>query len=206
MSATFVLRDFLARSTDETFEESTLGKVLAALPRVSPQGPWIAGGAIRRVLLGQEPDSDFDFFFRDAAQLAQFSAILVEMGMEKVRETDHHIHYRGTLGLGALPRDIQCIRFSFYANAAAVVDSFDFTLCQFAFDGERVTCGEHSLWDLGRKRLAIHKITYPVSTMRRLLKYGQQGFTACAGCLASILRETATKPELLTALDIEYVD
>lgn len=206
MSATYEIRDFLARSTDKPFDETTLAKVLAGLPGLSTSGPWLAGGSLRRTLLGQEPASDFDFFFRDADQLAAFATDLDARGFAKIRETEHHMHYRGRIGDDGFPVEVQCIRFAFYQNASAVVDSFDFTICMFAFDGETLTVGDHALWDLGRKRLAVHKITFPVSTMRRLLKYGRQGFTACKGALTQILQQTATTPELLQQLDIEYVD
>lgn len=198
------IREFLARSTDRDFDNTTLAKVLAGLPSLSPAGPWIAGGALRRTLLQQEPDSDFDFFFRDADQLAAFTAALDTLGMEKVGETEHHVHYRGRIGDSALPIDVQCIRFAFYANAEAVIDSFDFTICQFAFDGVALTTGDYSLWDLGRKRLAVHKVTFPVSSMRRVLKYATQGFKACNGCLSTLLRATAENPALNT--EIQYVD
>lgn len=198
------IREFLARSTDLEFDETTLAKTLAGLPPLSPTGPWIAGGALRRTLLRQEPDSDFDFFFRDAEQLAAFTAELDRRGLEKLRETEHHIHYRGRVGDSGLPIDVQCIRFAFYADAAAVIDSFDFTICQFAFDGTLLTAGDYALWDLGRKRLAVHKVTFPVSSMRRVLKYATQGFKACNGCLATLLRATAENPSLNT--EIAYVD
>ena len=198
------IREFLARSTDREFEETTLSKVLSALPSLSTDGPWLAGGSLRRTLLRQEPDSDFDFFFHDADQLAAFTAKLDELGMEKLRETEHHIHYRGRVGDSALPIDVQCIRFAFYASADAVIDSFDFTICQFAFDGMNLTAGPYSLWDLGRKRLAVHRVTFPVSSMRRVLKYASQGFKACNGCLATLLRATADNPALNT--EIAYVD
>lgn len=198
------IREFLARSTDREFDDTTVAKVLAGLPSLSPAGPWLAGGALRRTLLQQEPDSDFDFFFRDADQLAAFTADLDFRDMEKVRETEHHVHYRGRIGDSALPVDIQCIRFAFYASAEAVIDSFDFTICQFAFDGTTLTTGHYSLWDLGRKRLAVHKVTFPVSSMRRVLKYATQGFKACNGCLATLLRATAENPAL--NMEIAYVD
>lgn len=198
------IREFLARSTDREFEDTTLSKVLSALPSLSTDGPWLAGGALRRTLLRQEPDSDFDFFFRDADQLAAFTAKLDGLGMEKLRETEHHIHYRGRVGDSALPIDVQCIRFAFYASAEEVIDSFDFTICQFAFDGINLTAGHYSLWDLGRKRLAVHRVTFPVSSMRRVLKYASQGFKACNGCLATLLRATAENPSLNT--EIAYVD
>lgn len=200
------LADFLARSTDKPFEETTLACVLRELPSLSVDGPWIAGGALRRTLQGKEPDSDFDFFFRDADQLKAFVLKLEARGMVKVRETKHHVHYRGRLSDNPIDRDIQCIRFAFYPSASAVIESFDYTICMLAFDGTTLTLGEFTLWDLGRRRLAIHKITYPVATMRRMLKYASQGFTACKGCLAAILTQTANLPELREQLQIEYVD
>lgn len=204
MAHTYNLRDFLARSTEKPFEETTLATVLDGLPRIGAEGAWLAGGALRRTLLRQEPESDFDFFFRDADQLEAFRSGLEDRGLTKVRQTEHHIHYRGRIGSSALERDIQLIRFAFYADAAAVIDSFDFTICQIAFDGETLTVGENTLWDLARHRLAVNKITFPVSSTRRLLKYAKQGFTACNGCLSSLLRATAGNPEL--RMEVAYVD
>ena len=66
---------------------------------------------------------------------------------------------------------------------SAVQDRFDYTICQFAVDTNGMLwCGDHSLWDLARKRLAVHRITFPVSSLRRLLKYTSKGFYACSGC------------------------
>lgn len=198
------LRDFLARSSDTPFDELTLAKVLEALPRMAPIGPWIAGGALRRTILGQEPDSDFDFFFRDENQLKVFQASLLLRDFRVDRETEHHIQLRGIVGDKSVRA--QLIKFAYYTNAAAVIDSFDFTICQFAYDGLTLTCGEFSLWDLARKRLAIHKITFPLSTMRRVLKYTNQGFTACGGALTAILTATADEPKLRETLHIQYID
>ena len=202
----FILSDFLARSTDKPFEETTLASILNGLPPLSSDGPWLAGGALRRTLQGKEPESDFDFFFRNADQLSVFVTHLESIGLIKVCETQHHAHYRGRVGDSAIERDIQCIRFAFYESAVAVIDSFDYTICMLAFDGQTLTVGDFTLWDLGRRRLAIHKITYPVATMRRMLKYASQGFTACKGCLAAILTATADTPALREQLQIDYVD
>ena len=181
-----------------------LAMVLAELPPVAKCGPWIAGGSIRRTVGGKEPDSDFDFFFASEGQLADFAAQLEKRSFIKIGETDHHVQYKG-MAAGA-SRLIQLIRFKFYADASAVADSFDFTVCQFVFDGVTLTCGEFSLWDLGRRRLAVHRITYPLSTMRRVLKYANQGFTACPGALTTILTATADDPALRQQLHIHYVD
>lgn len=204
MAHAYILADFLSRSTDQDFAETTLAKIVAALPSLSPAGPWMAGGAVRRTMLGQEPDSDFDLFFADDQQLSGFREGLEARGFVKVRSTEHHDHYRGAIEGSSVLRDVQLIHFAYYASAADVIESFDYTICQTAFDGLTLTVGDHTLWDLARKRLAVNKITFPVSSARRLLKYAQQGFTACNGCLATLIRATAENPELRT--DITYVD
>ena len=121
-----VFSDFLARSSDDKFEDLTLVKVLSGLPPLGVPGPWLGGGALRRTILGIEPDSDFDFFFRDAAQLAEFGADVERRGFYKVRESEHHIEYRGNIGGSGMPRDIQCIRFAFYQNAGTFNETAGF--------------------------------------------------------------------------------
>lgn len=197
------LEEFSARS-GHRFSESSLCQVLAALPTVSPEGPWLAGGALRRLLIGQPMDSDFDYFFRDLAQLERFQEAMRASGSELKRSTKHHAHYRKSIVDET--RDVQAIHFKFYTSAFDVIDSFDYTITQFAFDGTNLITTAEALFDLGRKRLAIHKVTYPVATMRRLLKYGKQGFTACQGTMAELLRQTANNPAALAELDIAYVD
>lgn len=55
----------------------------------------------------------------------------------------------------------------------------------------------HSLWELSRNKLALHKLTYGVAPMRKLIKYTNQGFTACAGTMQSILEATVKEPDEL---------
>ncbi|SOC45725.1 hypothetical protein SAMN05892877_117114 [Rhizobium subbaraonis] len=190
-------QDFCDRSGRDTAD---LRRIASALPDA-----WLAGGAIRRTLAGMSLDSDFDFFFRSQEHAEIFEANLPGT-FRLVKETAHHKHWRGTVEGSDLPIDIQAITFKFYESAEAVIDSFDYTITMFCLDGDDLVTTPYALWDLGRKRLAVHRITYPVATMRRLLKYGKQGFTACSGCMSSILRETANSPEAMAQLDIEYVD
>lgn len=190
--------DFCERSGCDTAD---IDRVYEALGN----GAWLAGGAIRRTLIGHALDSDFDFFFKSAEALETWEKGLPD-SLKLIRETEHHKHWRGTIAGSELPLDIQAIRFRFYESAEQVIDSFDYTVTMFVLDDEDLVTTPYALWDLGRKKLAVHKITYPIATMRRLLKYTKQGFTACAGCLQSILKETASSPEAMGQLDIEYVD
>ena len=195
---TFDFAEFCERSDCDTSE---LFRVLNAVRN----GAWCAGGAIRRTLIKQPLSSDFDFFFRSAEQLADWEKALPST-LSLVRETEHHKHWKGTIGESAIPVEIQAIRFRYYESAADVIDSFDYTITQFALDGDKLVTTPEALWDLGRKKLAIHKVTYPVATMRRMLKYATQGFTACGGCMATLLRETTSTPEVMAQLNIQYVD
>jgi len=165
---------------------------------------YLAGGAIRRVLLKQPLDSDFDFFFSDESHLKSWQDQL--KGFTKERETAHHIQYKGFVEGSDLPVVIQAIKFKYYSSPEEVIDSFDFTITQFCLHGGYLHTTPEALWDAGRKKLVLHKMTYPVATMRRLLKYSNQGFTACSGCMSSLYQSTINNPETWEHLDIEYVD
>ena len=193
---------FLQRFIDKP-DECQFFKVLAVLPAPSTVGPWIAGGAVRRTIAQQPLESDVDFFFRDVEQKAAFCAALLEKGGWLISEKEH----AGTYGIKHEHATVivQAITMAYYPTLEAVLDSFDFTITQFGFDGSDLVCGPFSLWDLARRRLALHKLTFGVSTVRRLIKYTRQGFTACGGVLASILEETVAHPDVIQRTT-EYVD
>lgn len=106
-----------------------------------------------------------------------------------------------------------------YANPVERLESFDFTISQFALvpdfpktlnndstPGLDIYFGNYSFMDLQNKKLAINKMTYPVSTLRRLIKFTNRGYYACNGCLTDIFAET-----IGNGIDIEesrylYVD
>lgn len=197
----FIRIPFAAWCTRYDLAADVLDAVLDGLP----SGAWIAGGALRRTLIKAPLDSDFDFFFRSEEALAEWESKLPET-MKLVAETQHHKQWRGSLPDVPQVVDVQAIRFRFYETAQDVIDSFDYTITQFVLDGEDLVTTPEALWDLGRRRLAIHKVTYPVATMRRMLKYTKQGFTACAGCMKALLTAPINNPNLLDQLDVHYVD
>jgi len=168
-------------------------------------GVWLGGGALRRTLIGMPLDSDFDFFFRDEDTFKSWESSLPN-SMTKVRETKHHTEYKGVIKGSDIPVVIQAIKFKYYEDTQSVLDSFDYTITQFAYQGDWLYTTPEALWDLGRKRLALHRVTYPVATMRRMLKYCNQGFTACGGCMQQLYQMTMDNPEALMQMDITYVD
>lgn len=213
---TFSFAEFFARSPDVLEENHELFKALDRLPPIGANGPWLAGGAIRRTLLRTPLDSDFDFFFASQEQYDTFHKAMLSKGAVVVSKNEHNTTFRlPSVAPTPLGEDlfsewepdinVQAITTQWYADLAAVLDSFDFTLCQFGYDGETLCCGDFSLWGAGRKRLVVHKITYGAASLRRLLKYTKQGFTICGGGLADFLEKIAADPSVINRETL-YID
>lgn len=173
-------------------------------------GPWVAGGSIRRLLLGDDPlAADVDVFFANEAQKEQFLLTMETSGatVKKITRTNTTLEimvpvlkYVDDLGEAVYENvkvTLQAIHFAYYESPEAVIDSFDFTICQFITDGEKLAIGKYSLWDLCRKRLAINKVSLAVSTVHRLVKYSKQGFYACPGTIGDILHAVANDSSLI---------
>lgn len=198
----------------ESFDETVLHRALSRLPRLSENGPWLAGGAIRKTIQCVSLDSDFDFFFKSQEQLDNFSDELRECGAKMLSQNDKNEKWilpslipDDVEGEGIyLPEmEIQLIKFRWYETAEEVIDSFDFTLCQFAYDGQNIFMSDFALWDVARKKIVPHKITFGTSSLRRLMKYANQGFTACGGCLSEILEQVARDPSVIQSETL-YID
>ena len=199
---------FFARSSDVIEDDHELFQALDRLPDVSEKGPWLAGGAIRRTLMKTPLESDFDFFFASQEQFDAFGTSLKSKGAWLVSKNDHNATYK-LPSKAPEPKGeddftpyqpeivIQAITTKWYADLSEVLDSFDFTICQFGYDGSHLVCGDYALWDLGRRRLVPHKITYGTASLRRLLKYTKQGFTICGGGLSDFLEKIAADPSVI---------
>lgn len=197
-----------------TWDETILAKALKRVPEVRPGGPWIAGGAVRRTIMKQDLESDFDFFFIDEAQKDQFVDQLVnEFGAAlKSQNETNALYILPSQMVGEedpktyLPEmKIQVINFRYFQSPEELIDSFDYTICQFAYNGEELIMGEFSLWDAAKKVLVPHKLSFATSSLRRMLKYTKQGFTICAGGLSNFLEQVVNNPSVIQS-DTLYID
>lgn len=212
----FTLDAYWDRYGHEEFESTDFSKALARLPKIAEQGPWVAGGSVRRLVTRLPQDSDFDFFFRDQEQFDAFCEQMKPMGAKRVNESDFNITFRlpaaepkpvedDVFEGGGPELKVQAIRIAFYPTLADCIASFDFSICQFGFDGERLLFGEWTLFDVANKRLVPGKLTFGTSSLRRVIKYTRQGFTICGGGLADILEQVVANPEIIQR-EVEYVD
>ena len=125
-----------------------------------------------------------------------------EIDGKKLGENDFCVTYSKTVADKS--RLIQLIKPRF-ATPEAAIGSFDFTLCQTAYDGIDLIVGEYTLWDLGRMRIVPARITFGVASIRRLIKYTRQGFKVCSGGIANILEQIVSDPSIVNA-QTKYLD
>lgn len=135
-------------------------------------GVWVAGGALRTLFNPCEVISDFDLFFQDSKALDFTQDILEMSGYKLIFECP-----KGELFTYRY-RDvkIQCIAKRFYSDAIDLIDSFDFTICQAAFDGTTLHITKSMIKSAKKKNLYLHKVTYPVATLNRMMKYKEKGY------------------------------
>lgn len=173
--------------------------ILDLLPPLDLEaGPWLAGGLLRRALKKQPLDSDVDLFFRSEEQLKGYQLALQAKNAVEIGNRDTVLTLRVPLNTTETCKAIkvQLIRL-YQPDLASVLDQFDFTICQFGTDGRTLLVGTYTLWDTARGRLALHRLSFGVSTLRRMFKYQQQGFYACPGTCQELLERIAQNPGLI---------
>ncbi len=194
------LEEFVSRMMDG----STYPDDIPAFNKLTPDGPWLCGGALRRLITKEKMDSDFDYFFKDEAQLEAFKKHIQETyGIIDEKNSDLNVSLKIKFNNKEVP--VQLIKIGYYKNVEECLQSFDFTICQCGTDGKHLVVGDYTLWDLGRKRLALNELTYGASTVKRMIKYTKQGYTACQGVIVDILERIAADKNLIQAT-VEYVD
>ena len=166
---------------------------------------YLAGGAVRRVFSGNSSlESDFDFFFASEKAHTDFVASLKDIDNAKVvRETKNSSTFK--VVVNDTEAEINTVSIRFFESVENCIESFDFTACMFGYDGENVITTPQALWDLARRRIRVNKITYPVASLRRLIKYTKQGFYACDGAMKEMLVQSGSE-EALKNFEVTYVD
>lgn len=193
----------------KTLEETVLCKALARLPDLQRIGPWICGGAVRKTIVNESLDSDFDFFFKNEKQFNHWKSKLGRRGLTLLKQNDKNEVWILPSKIDEetdLPEmKVQLIKFRWYDSIQDVLESFDFTISQFGYDGADIYCGDWSLFDLARKKLVPLQLTYAMSSFRRLTKYAAQGFTFCSGGLSDMLQQVSNDPSIIHSESM-YID
>ncbi len=172
-----------------------------------PEGAFIAGGFMTSIITGEPTAKDVDLFFtsekafRDTLDLIfdenldddawfwkqyntpENQALCDDIVLDPAKFANARFikleHKNGTLPL-------QLIKIAWYEDPTHIIDSFDLTIAQFAANHESVWANPLSYYDIVNKRIVLHRMQFPSSTMRRVIKYASKGFYACPGSLANI--------------------
>lgn len=178
-------------------------RLLSNIAEHLPSGVFIAGGFMASVMQETlEKSKDIDFFFRDPKALHDMIELIKNppeeawslKGYTLATDEEFIKHKSQTLRFIEFKHEkerptLQLIKLSWFDSPEAVIDSFDLTVSQFATDGKDLIYNPISMIDLARKRLVLHRMQFPASTMRRIVKYSKKGYYCCPGSLTTIAEE-----------------
>lgn len=202
-------------------------RLLTSLSLALPDGAIIGGGFMTSFMAEDKQASDIDIFFTSEEAFGKTLRTFLDptsidgydeqehwavngykldeasqknIIVEEILDTTHYkivktCRFVKFVHPTRLP--IQLIKLAWYADAEAVIDSFDLTVAQFALDVKtcEIVANPLSYMDLARKRLVLHRMQFPSSTLRRIIKYSGKGYYACPGALNNIVKEIAQNIE-----------
>ncbi len=157
--------------------------ILKQLPSIDTDGPWVAGGSVWKSIENIPLECDIDVFFKSDRQCEKWFRTLLSLPYAHRIVSDpksnqyntslkYHIHYKGYNKTITL----QLVSFRFFDNIKALLDGFDFTACQFGFDGQTLYTGDTSLGDLRNREIIFNNVLDNVATGIHVEKYTKIGF------------------------------
>lgn len=145
---------------------------------------FLAGGAVRALITNEKP-ADYDLFFKSQEAVTAVREELEADGCElkfecpegklftyvKTWEDDY---YAGT------PEYFQSIKIQLILDSIGgpeqIIEGFDFNACRAAIDNDYLYCDIDFIRDVVTKELSMHRVTYPVATLKRFGKYARKGY------------------------------
>jgi hypothetical protein len=182
------------------------GVFASVIDRLPPlnltNGPWLAGGSVRRFLEEQTTfgHNDFDIWFKNQDQYDQWNKWMLKNG-EYVFDSHNAITYKVQIN-GGLFVKVQMIHLNFYQDAETLLNSFDFTMSQCLTDGVYLATEVYQTeQDIKNKKLTItNTITSPVSTIRRIAKFIDEGYTISNKEIAKLLAMVVDNPDSIKVI------
>lgn len=169
------------------FMGSIFGRQIAEYLNLNmDHGPWLAGGAVRKIYLNESIEgSDWDFWFKSPEQFKMTEQKIKDLGASVSYISDNAVSFKYYADDGAT-QNLQIVKTRFFDNAQQVIDQFDFSVCQLATDGNTTIIGHNTARDLRSKTLRLSKSELPAYIMPRLVKYMVYGYRPCPALLAQI--------------------
>lgn len=169
---------------------------------------YLAGGLLRTLVSQESLDpekTDIDLFFRDGQTYLNVKSWFDSSPLfEKIFQCpeDKLTTYKDV----ETGWKYQCIAVDFYQTLYDVVSSFDFTTICFGTNGEHLVMHKSAIDDTLEKNLRWNKITYPASSLRRLMKYARKGFTMSESEYQFFVTSVWNRSSDITDVVLVYVD
>jgi hypothetical protein len=184
--------------------------ILTNITSVLPKDAYIVGGYALSFFKGDDKAHDIDIAFTNAKSFIKTYNLIIgayETPENLDSEDDRLIAFRGykldekfstdyitTNGkelrfvkfVHPVKPPIQLLKMAWYESPEHIIDTFDLTVAQFAVDNSFLYTNPMSITDVTRKRIVLHRMQFPASTIRRVIKYVQKGYYACPGALVEI--------------------
>jgi len=161
---------------DKNFET----EILRYLDTNIETGPWLAGSMARKLYQGEDTGlSDWDIWVKDKEQelevtskLANLLGCVVSFQSNNADTYTHAPHGKED------NHKIQLIKCKYFDTPEAIIDNFDFTVCQIATDGKNFIFGENTKHDLEHKILRHTAREKPDTEgiIGRMIKYIVYGY------------------------------
>lgn len=190
-------------------------RLLDNLLQFLPNGAIISGGFALSIWTEEKSAKDIDFFFTSEKAFLDMLELFKNPPEEawaykgydvsniSFDETSRYVLLKHT---SESRPAAQLLKMVWYADASHVIDSFDFTIIQLAFTKDTFVFNGLAFLDIARKRLVLHRMQFPASTLRRIIKYSAKGYYACPGSLARICEEIQQYKGDSDVNSVVYVD
>lgn len=160
------------------------------------EGPWVAGGAVRRLLLGLPMGGDIDIFETKTEKTE-----INENGRSRtsrILSSRDDINYKGNstpdvenfeLKKSNIERKIQLIAKPEYVSVEKLISDFDFTVCMAATDGFEWIADTRLFTHHAEKRLVLNEnFVNRNGRSNRLAKYAAYGYNPDPGVMEKVLQ------------------
>jgi hypothetical protein len=199
-------------------QRGIVSPTLSSLAAYLPDGAVIAGGFMISALHPEHVTTDIDIFFLGSdAFLSTYDQLcnppdLAEAWAWKGYKTEtsrgallaHSNELRTVTFTNSDPNKlpIQLIKMVWFSQPKDVIDSFDFTVCQFSATRDQLIFNPVSWVDLQNKELIAHRWQYPIETLYRILKYTKKGYKTSHRTLIDACQSIRDAKEIQSALPV----
>ncbi len=167
-------------------------KELDSLTKYLPDGAVLAGSFITSLIDRNRKPTDIDIFFTSGAAFIDTYELLCnppdaddawalkgykpDISREDIKARSAAIRLVNFEHPGKSRLPIQLVKLVWYESVEHVIDSFDFTVTQFAVNNGVLTMNPMSIIDLFKNNLIIHRHQFPMESIYRLVKYSKKRY------------------------------